>query len=153
LTLIEVVVSIALLSTLLVVMLNTYSAHVRQINLADKKLAACEQLDVLIAGYFEDRLPLPINQEGVLDEAASSIWRSTAVPSQLSNPRWRAQTIRFEAINTQTNQVLAAVELLDKAEPLNQSQVGVSASESETDHSEVGGSIDRLASRPARGGQ
>ena len=112
LTLIEVVASLALLSTLLVFMLSAYSAHLRQINLADQKIRACEALDQLVAGYFETGDPLPTNEEGSFSDHDAFYWRSMVLPTRASNPTWQANTIRIEAYSTETNQSVATLELL-----------------------------------------
>lgn len=116
LTLIEVVVSMALLSTLLVVMLKAHSSHVRQINLSDKKQSACQSLDLLIADYFEQGLPLPAFAEGELDGSPDCTWRATEVFSNVTNQFWRTRTVRFEVFCSKTEQSLVALELLDKQE-------------------------------------
>lgn len=118
LTLIEVVASIALLSTLLVIMLKTYSAHVRQINRADQKLIACAAIDTLLAETFRGSEPLPVNREGAFANNPDYLWRSTEVPSHSSNPSWQTKTIRIDAVFLATNESVASVELL-VSEPRN----------------------------------
>ena len=80
LTIVEVVVSIALLSTLLVGMLTAYSRHVRQINRADELQIATKYVDALVADWFRDTQPLSDYKSGSLGPESNMYWQMTAKP-------------------------------------------------------------------------
>jgi type II secretory pathway pseudopilin PulG len=64
LTLIEVVVGLLLLSTLLASLLLSHGRHVRQVQLAQRKLVAIEAADRLLADWFAAPDGIPISATG-----------------------------------------------------------------------------------------
>lgn len=117
LTLIEVLASVALLSALMVSVLAVRASHVRQVNLAAKKILAAKLLDRHLARWYEDDISIPINQQGDLDATRNFLWQTNSMPSQNS---WDAIKVRVDVIDSVSGQVLCAVEVLspDSTEPI-----------------------------------
>lgn len=98
-TLIEVVAGIGLMGTVLVVTLATHSAHVRQQQQAERKLAAVRALDRLIAKRVEDRHWLEPNEEGVLGDSPPMQWTTRIVPGAGSE-ELDCEVLRVSAMTT-----------------------------------------------------
>jgi len=79
LSLIEVVASIALLSTLMVAMLSAWTRHRNQIEQSQKKLQAVVLLDEQLASWFVNGSGPPFPSEGQL-AGSPFVWRTFRTP-------------------------------------------------------------------------
>ena len=116
LTLIEVVASVALLSTLLVGLLSSHAKHLRQINTAHRTNQAIELTDQLLARWFASDDPLPRDKASRFAENPTLYWRST-VRSQLRDTEWACDTLAIEVFSDDQQQPLLTVVVLDSPEP------------------------------------
>ena len=75
-TLVEVVASLLLLSTLLVVVLAAFSDHVRQIRRAHRRLAAVAAADRLLVDWFSTPGQFPRNTTNAVSGDDQLAWRT-----------------------------------------------------------------------------
>ncbi len=80
LTLVEVVTSIAMLSTMLVMLLVGYARHTRQIQQASRIQTAVELSDHLLAEWFRDDVPKTDHRLGTFDGDSDYSWRLSIKP-------------------------------------------------------------------------
>lgn len=111
LTLVEVVVSIALLSILLVSMVSINRQHTRQIRLAKKKQVANQLLDQLLGEWFQNSEPLPKVGQGVF-ETSGYFWNCKSRPGDLTNAAWKTSILQVDVFHQDVEEALATVELL-----------------------------------------
>ena len=90
LTLVEVVVSLALLATLAVGILIAYGSHQRQMRAAQRQLEAQQIADELLAGWYDSANVIPRDQFGAVSGREDSWWwRTTTVRQQrMGNSRF-----------------------------------------------------------------
>jgi prepilin-type N-terminal cleavage/methylation domain-containing protein len=116
LTLVEVVTSIAILSTMLVMLLVGYARHMRQIQQASRLQRAVELSDHLLADWFRDDVPIIEHRLGAFVDDSDYSWRLTARP--VSTGRLGGQVVQlqtfFVADKDQTP-VLTVELLIDRA--------------------------------------
>lgn len=112
-TLVEVVASIGLLATLLVTTLSTRSSLIRQANKAFAIEQATEAIDQQIAVWFENSDELPRNESGAFADTEQFFWRTSVVPARSSNSDWDFVTLRVDAVSSDTQDVVASVEIVD----------------------------------------
>src|SRR5687767_7374794 len=94
LTLIEVLASLALLTTLLVSVLAAYSRLVRQARLSQERLSAVRHLDQLIAQWLvAEQTPLE-NAVGPVSGQADLVWTATTRPVAATDAKWSAAILR-----------------------------------------------------------
>ena len=108
LSLVEVVVSIALLSTLMVSLLSIRSSHVRQIRLAAQKRHAVELLDRQLAQWFDSETLVPVDQQGQFDGEDQLSWRTGLV----SRGDFNGLKVRVEAFESASGDVVSYVEVV-----------------------------------------
>jgi prepilin-type N-terminal cleavage/methylation domain-containing protein len=97
LTLIEVVVGLLLLSTLLAGLLLSHGRHARQVQLAQRKLAAIESADQLLADWFAapDGIPVPATGKATgRAPGPTSLWWETFVADTRHLETLGALTVR-----------------------------------------------------------
>lgn len=94
LTLIEVVVGLALLSTLLVSLLMAQRRHWRQIQAARQKLAACKAADELLTGWYSGSASVPLARSGGVPNNRALRWRTRVVPNRETR-RWGMELVRL----------------------------------------------------------
>jgi type II secretion system protein I len=82
LTLIEVLVGLAILSTLLVSLIVAQRRHREQLQAARKKIDACQAADELLTGWFLNSGGLPLSQAGRVPNNRDLQWRTRIVPSK-----------------------------------------------------------------------
>ena len=109
LSLIEVVVSVALLSTLLVSLLSIRSRHVRQIRLASQKVLAAKLLDRQMAKWFDSETSLPVGEAGNFEGNELLSWRTFSLPD---GNAWNALKVRVEAVESETGTVVSSIEVI-----------------------------------------
>lgn len=124
LTLIEVVASIALLSTLLVMMLSIRSGLVRQANQAYSAQQAVEALDMQLATWLEVSGTIPLDETGDFDSTKEFYWRTFLIPTRSSNDAWKIATVRVEAVSVTTQEPIASVELAQQPAETSGSVLG-----------------------------
>ena len=118
LTLVEVVTSIAILSTMLVMLLVGYARHTRQIQRASRLQTAVELSDHLLADWFRDDVPITDHQLGTFDDDSDYSWRLSIKP--VSTGRLGGQVVQLQTFFlADENQapVLTVELLLDRAAP------------------------------------
>ena len=113
LTLIEVVASVALLSSLLVTTLSIRARHIRQINYAFEKNQAVELLDLQVADWFESEDGFPIGQNGNFPANDDFRWQVFSVPVDSSNPTWQLEAVRIDVTSNKSEKSVVSLELLD----------------------------------------
>jgi prepilin-type N-terminal cleavage/methylation domain-containing protein len=116
LTLVEVVVSLALLATLAVAILIAYGSHQRQMRAAQLQLEAQQIADELLAGWYDSANPIPRDRFGAVSGREDSWWwRTTTVRQQLmGNARFlivRLDLMRLIQVD-RPGPVVSSVELL-----------------------------------------
>ena len=112
LTLIEVVTSILLLSTLLVVLLTAHAKHLRQIETAHRTNIAVESTDRLLADWFTSDKPMPRSATKRFAENPDFYWRSTS--HQTGNgSAWACDVITIEVFWEGEKLPLLSVQVLD----------------------------------------
>ncbi len=80
LTLIEVVMATALMSTVLVAMISVFQKHRSQLLQASRKIEAVQGMDLLLAGWFSDETKWPIfPTQGRLQEGSDLVWQARPV--------------------------------------------------------------------------
>lgn len=109
LTLVEVVVSIALLSALMVSLLSIRSSHVRQIRLAAQKRHAVELLDRQLSQWFEDEYLVPIDTQGEFEGDELLFWQ-TGLVSQSNY--LNGMKVRVDAVESASGNVVLSVEVV-----------------------------------------
>lgn len=109
LTLVEVVVSIGLLSALMVSLLSIRSSHVRQIRLAAQKRHAVELLDRQLSQWFEDEYLVPIDRQGEFEGDEQLFWR-TGLVSQ--SKYLNGMKVRVDAVESDSGNVVSSVEVV-----------------------------------------
>ena len=109
LTLVEVVVSIGLLSALMVSLLSIRSSHVRQIRLAAQKRHAVELLDRQLSQWFEDEYLVPIDRQGEFEGDEQLFWR-TGLVSQSNY--LNGMKVRVDAVESDSGNVVSSVEVV-----------------------------------------
>ena len=113
LTLIEVIASVGLLATLLVMTVSIRANHVRQINQSHEIEEAVAAIDYQMAIWFEDSASIPLNQTGSFDGSETIYWKTTQLESTSTNPNWNPVSIRIEAISVVNQSAVAFVDILD----------------------------------------
>jgi prepilin-type N-terminal cleavage/methylation domain-containing protein len=81
LTLVEVTVSLALLSTLLVGMLVAQDRHTRQIRTARRTINLVGQVDQLLYGWMEKNSAIPRQATGPLEGDEDLVWTTRPLPT------------------------------------------------------------------------
>ena len=109
LTLVEVVVSIALLSALMVSLLSIRSSHVRQIRLAAQKRHAVELLDRQLSQWFEDEYLVPIDTQGEFEGDELLFWQ-TGLVSQSNY--LNGMKVRVDAVESASGNIVSSVEVV-----------------------------------------
>ena len=109
LTLVEVVVSIALLSALMVSLLSIRSSHVRQIRLAAQKRHAVELLDRQLSQWFEDEYLVPIDRQGEFEGDELLFWQTDLVSQ--SN-YLNGMKVRVDAVESASGNIVSSVEVV-----------------------------------------
>ena len=109
LTLVEVVVSIGLLSALMVSLLSIRSTHVRQIRLAAQKRHAVELLDRQLSEWFEDEYLVPIDRQGEFEGDEQLFWQ-TGLVSESSY--LNGMKVRVDAVDPASGNVVLSVEVV-----------------------------------------
>jgi type II secretory pathway component PulJ len=80
LTLIEVVMATALMSTVLVGMISVFQKHRSQLLQASRKLEAVQGMNLLLAGWFSDETKWPkFPTQGRLQEGSDLVWNARPV--------------------------------------------------------------------------
>ena len=80
LTLVEVSVALVLLAGLMVGMITAYGAHLRQMKLANERLAAIEVADQLLAQWYRgSEVRMPRVGQGMLPGAPSYVWQTRPI--------------------------------------------------------------------------
>lgn len=82
LTLIEVLVGLAMLSTLLVSLLVAQRRHREQLQAAGQKIAACKAADELLTGWFLSAASVPLSQAGSVPSNPALRWRTKILPNR-----------------------------------------------------------------------
>lgn len=113
LTLVEVIASVALMTTLLVGLLTAHSRHIKQIKLADEKQIAIDLADGLVADWFASDETLPQNASGAFFEAGYT-WKSVRVAGSIDNPEWNAAVIQLSVWSVAHDKPLVTLELLSE---------------------------------------
>lgn len=111
-TLVEVVCGLALLGTLLVLLLLTKAALVRQRRGADERLAAVEACDRLLNQWNADGLSIPRNGNGAIGTELR--WHSEPIGFRRLQGA-TAEVIRLSITSARSNVSLANVELMQAA--------------------------------------
>ena len=109
LTLVEVVVSIGLLSALMVSLLSIRSSHVRQIRLAAQKRHAVELLDRQLSQWFEDEYLVPIDTQGEFEGDELLFWQ-TGLVSQSNY--LNGMKVRVDAVESASGNIVSSVEVV-----------------------------------------
>ena len=125
-TLVEVIASIAILSTLLVSLLVIQSRHIRQLNHASRLIAATELTDELLGAWFSGAEPfLDANihgnqRQGFFADNENFFWRLSVKP--VSTGRIGGRVLILETFHSQekSGKPIVAVELLDSLEQSGQ---------------------------------
>ncbi len=113
LTLVEVIASLALLSTVLVTVLLSWSRNTAQLSTAHKQTRALELLDQQIAEWYGSADGIPLNEQGVFEADSTFAWRTKLISAKSSNPDWKVATVQIAvATRLKPSRVLARVELL-----------------------------------------
>jgi prepilin-type N-terminal cleavage/methylation domain-containing protein len=113
LTLIEVVAATALLGTILVAALVSFSSHRAQVLRASSKHQAIQAMDVLMVDLFSKTDWTKYPTSGGCPDAPALMWRSSIHTAGAVGDDWPVRRIRFEIVSTDNRrEVLASVELL-----------------------------------------
>lgn len=122
LTLIEVVASIALLGTLLVMLLQTHSKHVNQVTRSHQKSLAVERADQLMATWFSADEPFPRNGVGGFVGSPNMFWTTTS-RRVVVGQNWVFDVITIRVFLENEAQPLLSLEVIDSLVPGNSSEV------------------------------
>ena len=114
LTLVEVITSIALLSTLLVGMLTAYNRHVRQLSRASDIQVAVKLSDQLMSEWFRSDEPISEHRLGVFSSNPEFSWQLSIKPAGTER-QLGARILLFEVfkINGPQPKSVMSLELLD----------------------------------------
>ncbi len=115
LTLVEVVISIVLLSTLLTGMLVAHSRHIRQMTKARQIRRATELADELIATWFSSDEPFAGGIQGVFAADSEFYWTTDARLGGTDNLNWRTQVVSVQVFHRAVNDAspLVSVEMIE----------------------------------------
>ena len=116
LTLIEVVASIGLLATLLVLTLSIRASHVRQINRAFEIESAGAAIDQQMALWMEASDSVPVNESGRFPDSENFYWKTTLLDAAGTNSNWKPVKIRVEAVSVADEETVASLEILESPE-------------------------------------
>lgn len=104
LTLVEVIVSLALLSTLLVGMVCAHDRHARQIRNAEEMLRIVRRVDRMLYGWMETDRAIPREAAGVLADEKGLVWKTRLLTSGASK-NLQIDVVRLE-IGRQADRLL-----------------------------------------------
>jgi hypothetical protein len=97
-TLIEVLAGLVVLGTVLTGILLIRSRYTRQLNLAEKRLAAIAQADQLIESWLGGEVNgVPVSGTGALGE--TFVWRTSPAPFDEAARRLASQIVRLEVLS------------------------------------------------------
>lgn len=124
LTLVEVIASLALLSTVLITVLTAWTRHSKQVDVAFRKSEAIQLLDQQIASWYSADSELPVNQSGVFTSKPEYTWQTKLLSAKTTNNDWKVATLEILVFDQRRrDKPLAKVELLvdlwDELKPEN----------------------------------
>ena len=114
-TILEVVIGLILMATVLVASLLSFSAHRRQLAVADKRIAAVSYADDLLAQLTAGEKRLPTSMRGRIPAQSNWYWQTslvgTTAPMEVPLKVIRLQIIERKADGS--TQILTSVEVVE----------------------------------------
>ena len=117
-TLLEVVVGLALMASVLVGSLLSFSAHHQQRRTAEAKIAAVDVADQILNEMSESRAGIPLTGRGLITGKPNWFWR-TSIAGVANPAQTPLRVIRFQVIEVNRNgrmQPLMSVDVVEAIE-------------------------------------
>lgn len=121
-TLMEVVVGLALAATLLVAVLTACGHHLKQLRLADTKMAAIKVADQMLAEWYHQDGRIPVNAGGSCGQASNLIWqtesRTIALGTSSSKKPLEVEVVRLSIFRKEDGSnatLLISIEVMQSA--------------------------------------
>jgi hypothetical protein len=108
-----------ILSTLFALILLAHRRHSQQWQTAQRKIAACEAGDLLLADWFSREDPLPVDDSGQVPGSAGLWWATERMENKLL-AAWGTDVVRLSIYDRragETEKPLVNIEVVVASEP------------------------------------